>query len=107
MQLYTYSGQGQDMKFVLVFVVMLMTIAVNLPEGMIARLGLDPNWLKAALAAWILTALVAHRRMALIVLVVAMSLVANLPFNVGVDKDILLGSLVALVVTPYLASWIE
>lgn len=99
--------QGPVMKFVLVFIVMLMTIGANLPDGAIARLGLDPDWLKAALAAWILTALVAHRRMALIVLVVFMSLMANLPMDVGIDKDILLGSLVAVVVTPYLARWIN
>lgn len=95
------------MKFILVFVVVLMTIGVNLPEGVIARLGMDPNWLKAALAAWIIAALVSHRRMALIVLVIFMSLIVNLPVDVGVDKDILLGSLVAVVVTPYLAKWIE
>ena len=95
------------MKFILVFVVVLMTIGVNLPEGVIARLGMDPNWLKAALAAWIITALVSHRRMALIVLVIFMSLIVNLPVDVGVDKDILLGSLVAVVVTPYLAKWVE
>jgi hypothetical protein len=95
------------MKFVLVFVVLLMTIGVNLPEGMIARLGMDANWLKAALAAWIFTALVIHRGMALIVLVIFMSLMANLPVDIGIDKDILLGGMVAVAVTPYLARWIE
>ena len=95
------------MKYLLVFIVMLMTIGVNLPEGMIARVGMDPNWLKAALAAWILTALVIHRRLALIVLVVLMSLLINAPFDIGIDKDILLAGLVAVVLTPYLASWLR
>jgi hypothetical protein len=50
MQILTHAECGQVMKFVLVFIIMLMTIGVNLPEGMIARLDMDPNWLKAALA---------------------------------------------------------
>ena len=98
---------GVAMKYLLVFVVMLMTIGVNIPEGMIARLGLDPNWLKAALAAWILTALVIHRRMALIVVVVLMSLLVNAPFDIGINKDILLAGLVGVVLTPYVASWLR
>jgi len=95
------------MKFLLVFLVMLMSIGVNLPAGALARMGLDPTWLLAALAAWIVTALVIHRRMALIVMVVLMSLVANMPMDVGIDKDVLLGTLLAVVLTPYLARWLE
>lgn len=91
------------MKFLLVFLIILMTIGINLPDGMLANLGLDPDWLMAALAAWLLTALVIHRRMALIVLVVFMSLMVNLPVDLGIDKDVLLGAMVAVLVTPFIA----
>lgn len=95
------------MKFVLVFLILLMVLGVNMPEGILAHFAYDPNWLAAALAAWVLTALVIHRRMALIVLVLALALFANLPVDIGIDRDVILGTLLAVIITPYLASWLE
>ena len=42
------------MKFALVFFVMYMSIGVNLPDGIIGRLGVDPNYLIGALIAFAL-----------------------------------------------------
>lgn len=92
------------MRFVLVFLVLFMAIGVNLPDNMLARVGLDPDYLKVALAAWTITALVFHERVALIVVVVALCVGANLPAEVaagwGIDRDIALAGLVAVVLTP-------
>ncbi len=95
------------MKLFIVFVVVLLSVAVNLPDGMIARVGVDANWLLAALVAWVIAALVYHRRMAMIVIVVVLSFGANLPFDLGIDRDILAGTLVAVLSVPYVASWWE
>ncbi len=95
------------MKFVLVFIILLMVIGINLPKGLMAGFDYDTSWLIAALAAWVVTALVIHRRMALIVLVLAMAFLVNLPVNIGIDRDVILGTLLAVIVTPYVASWLE
>ena len=80
-----------------------MSIAINLPDGMIARIGLDPDILKVALAAWIITGLTVHRRLALIALTLGLCFAANMPEpmarQLGVDRDYFLATLIALVVT--------
>ncbi len=95
------------MKLLLIFVVVLMSVAVNLPEGMIARVGVDPNWVLAALLAWVIAAMIYQRPPALIGIVVLLSFGAHFPLDIGIDRDILAGTLVALVVVPYVASWLE
>lgn len=98
------------MKFVALFLVLFMSIAINLPEGYLSVLGLDGNVLTAALAAVVLAGLVAHRRMFFVVLVVVISVAANLPETtierIGVDRDILIASLIAVVLVPFVLSMI-
>lgn len=99
------------MKFALVFFVMYMSIGVNLPDGIIGRLGVDPNYLIGALIAFVLAGLIAHRHLALIVLVTLMCIGANLPADyaaqVGINRDVLTAGLVACILSPYLIQWIE
>lgn len=93
------------MKFSLIFLILMMTIGVNMPDDMISRLGVDPHFLLIALVAWVITGLIAHRRLALIVLVIGATLGANLPGDIAsslfIDRDHLTATLVALVITPY------
>lgn len=99
------------MKSILVFLVVFMTIGVNLPQGMIARLGFNPDYLKVALIAWIITGLVVYRRLALIVLVILLCAGANMPpetaVKLGIDPDIFLATLVGVVIAPYVYRWLE
>jgi hypothetical protein len=78
---------------------------------MIARLGLDANYLLAALAAIAIAGLLVHRRMLLIFLVLLCTIGANLPESViehiGIDRDILFATLIALVIVPFIAGKIE
>jgi len=98
-------------KFLLFFLIIFLSIAINLPDSMIARLGVDANYLFAALASIVITGLIVHRRMLLVLLVLACTIGANLPENVigyiGLDRDILFATLIALIVIPFIAGKIE
>lgn len=93
-------------KIILIFIVMLMTVAINLRDNFIARLGFDTNYLVIALVAVVFTGLLAYRNLMLIVLVVLLSVGANMPeeimLNYGIDRDYLTGILIAIVLAPVL-----
>ena len=82
-----------------------------MPDNMITRMGFDANYLFAALAAVAITGLIVHRRLLLIALVILCTIGANLPVGItdqlGLDRDILVATLVALVVIPYIAGKVE
>ena len=98
-------------KYILFFLIIFLSIATNLPDSMIARLGLDANYLLAALVAIAITGLIAHRHLLLVVLVLGCVVGANLPEDVieyiGLDRDILFATLIALVVVPFIAGKVE
>lgn len=98
-------------KFILFFLVIFISIAINLPDSMIARLGFDANYLLAALAAIAIAGLIIHRSLLLILLVLACSIGANLPEDIvsyiGMDRDVLFATLIALVLVPFIAGKIE
>lgn len=93
------------MKHLALFLVLFVSIAINLPSGYLALLGIDADILAAALVAVVLTVLTVNRKLFFVVLVVAMSIGANLPDptiqRLGVDREILLSGLVAIVLIPY------
>lgn len=106
-----YQGGGPLARFLLFFLIIFMTLAVNMPDSMITRLGFDQNYLLAALVAMALAGLLVHRRLFLVLLVLLCTLGANLPQDVtdylGLDRDILFATLLALVVVPFIAGKID
>lgn len=78
---------------------------------MITRLGFDANYLFAALAAIAIAGLSVHRSMLLVILILACTIGANLPASaaeqIGLDRDILFATLIALVIVPFIAGKIE
>lgn len=98
-------------KFTLFFLIIFLSLAINLPDSMITRLGMDANYLLAALISIAIAGLLVHRRMFLVILVLLCTLGANLPEDVidhlGLDRDILFATLVALIVAPFIAGKIE
>lgn len=98
------------LRFALIFLTLLMSIGVNLDDGFLVRLGVDPDILMAALTAFVIAGLILHHRLALIVLVVLLTLGANVPAEYaaswGYDPDYLLGALVAIVVSPWIGRWL-
>ncbi|MBI3561717.1 MAG: hypothetical protein HY080_08385 [Gammaproteobacteria bacterium] len=95
------------LRYALVSLVLLLSIAINLPEGMLVRLGVEPNILVVTLAAIIIAGLIAHRHLLLIVLVVGCVAGANLPVALahqwGINRDVLLATLIGLLVMPLFA----
>ncbi len=92
------------LNFSLVFFTLSMSIGANLSDGILARLGFNPDYLLAGLAALVLTGLVFHRSLALIVLVVVVTCGANVSaetaVNIGYDPDYLLAALAAIIASP-------
>lgn len=78
---------------------------------MIARLGLDANYLLAALVSIAITGLIVYRGVLLVILVLVCTIGANLPVGIvdqlGLDRDILFATLIALTVVPFIAGKIE
>jgi len=105
------TGTVMAAKFILFFLIIFLSIAVNMPDSMIVRMGFDANYLFAALGAVAITGLIVHRRILLVVLVIVSTIGANLPVSIadqlGLDRDILVATLVALVVIPYVAGKVE
>ncbi len=92
------------LNFGLVFFTVSLSIGANLSDGFLVRLGFDSNYLLAALAALVLTGLIARRSLALIVLIVLVTCGANVSpetaMSYGYDPDYLLAALIAIVVSP-------
>lgn len=95
------------LRYILVGLILFLILAVNLPEGLIFRLGMAPNVLLATLCSIVVTGLIAHRHLLLIALVLVCAAGANLPASVasqwGINRDILLATLVGLVIMPFVA----
>ncbi len=104
--------QGRNpLKIALIFLILFLSIAVNLEDNVVARVGLDPNYLMMTLVAVVIAGLIAHRSMMLITLVLFLSIGANMPADLmldyGIDRDYLTGVLVAVVIVPLLARFID
>ena len=86
------------MQAVLVFIILFLTMAINLPHGMISRIGFDANYLMAALAAVVLTGLLMFRQLFLVVLVIFACIAANMPDEVmqswGLESNYFLAVLI-------------
>ncbi len=104
-------GTTNLIKGAFIFLVLLITIAINLEDNMIARLGFEPTYLIMALVAVVITGLVMHNNLALVVLVLFLSVGANMPvdfmLNFGIDRDILTGILGAIILLPLIAKVID
>ncbi len=94
-------------KVALLFLLMSATLLINIDDNLLARLGLTANYGIAVFAALIVAMLVAGRKLAVVVLVVLLSLIANMPqefaLNFGVNREVFFGLMVSLVLAPYIA----
>ncbi|MEE9159663.1 MAG: hypothetical protein V3U60_14940 [Gammaproteobacteria bacterium] len=96
------------MKIILVFLILFISTTINLPDGIIARLGINANALTAALFAIVISGLVVHRKLLFIVLVVSLSIGTNMPetfmSSIGIDRDYLFVTLIAIIIIPFFVS---
>ncbi len=98
-------------NFGLIFISMSLTLGMNANDGFLQRMGFDPDILMFTAIAFVITGLIAHRRLALIVVVVLLTISANVPMEealrIGYDPDVALAALFAIVAAPYFARFIE
>ena len=94
-------------KFLLVFLIIAIVPALNMPEGFLARLGVDSSILMAATIAIVFAGFMQHLNLALIVLITIMAVAANVSDEaasaIGYDPDLVLVGLIALVLMPFIA----
>jgi len=99
------------LRFIILFMTFSTTLALNLGDNVVSRLGLATNVGFILLLASILTYLVSGRGSLFIVGVVVLSLLANMPadftLNMGVDRDYYAGFMLALALQPVLDKVIE
>ncbi len=94
-------GRSSRSAWWLLAIVTLMSVAANLPDPYVQRLGIDRDWLIAALVVVVALALLRYLKfvafLAVSVLVVGANLPADLARELGVDQGILLIVLLLLV----------
>lgn len=99
------------LKWALIFFVVVFAIAINAPDSMLARYGVDANILTIALSAMALTGVFMFRNVTLIFAMIVLVIGANLPEAVAQDYNInrewMLAALIALVIIPFVQGQIE
>jgi hypothetical protein len=94
------------LRFIMLFMTFSTTLALNLGDNLVSRLGLTANVGFILLVASILTYRASGRRSFIVVTVVLLSLVANMSadftLNMGVDRDYYAGFMLALALQPVL-----
>lgn len=93
------------LKAVAVFIVLTMTLSINLEDNIIARLGIEASYLTAAVCALGIALLLAGKPILLVSFVILLSLNANMPadfsLNLGLDRDVYTGTMLAILVIPF------
>lgn len=93
-----------SMKMILLAVVVFATVGIVLSANLLTQFGIDKNYLYIGCGALVITGLVAFRGIGLIILVLAMSLMINLPEETlsqyYIDRDILIMVVVLMVIFP-------
>lgn len=99
------------LKWVVVFIVIALAIAVNAPDSMLARYGVDANILTIAISAMALTGVVMFRSIPLTVAMIVLVIGANLPEAVAesynINREWMLAALIALVIIPFVQGHLE
>ena len=95
------------MQGLVIFFLFMITLAINVDDNVLARTGFNNDYLMATLVSMVVAALLVYRHLALIVLVLFLSLTANAPadflLNFGIDRDLITGTLFAIIVVPVAA----
>jgi hypothetical protein len=98
-------------QYVLAFLVLLLTTGVTVGREVLSTIRFDTGSLQIALIAIVVSLLTAHRSILFIVLILGISFAVNLPEAVlqqhGVNRSILLGTLVAIILEPFLRRFIK
>ncbi|MEW5754962.1 MAG: hypothetical protein AB1810_01530 [Pseudomonadota bacterium] len=98
------------MKYAVFFIVLLVSLGANMPDGVIARLGLEPNYLIALGICAVFTWMCVGRHTAVMVAIALLSIGANLTAasaqGMGIDRDVLAALMFSMVILPALINLI-
>jgi hypothetical protein len=98
-------------QYVLVFLILLLTTGITVGREVLSTIRFDTGSLQIALIAIVVFLLTAHRSVLFIVLILGISFAVNLPETVlqqhGVNRSVLLGTLVAIILEPLLRRFIK
>jgi len=98
-------------QYMLAFLVLLLTTGITVGREVSSIIRFDTGSLQIALIAIVVSLLTAHRSALFIVLILGISFAVNLPEAVlqqhGVNRSILLGTLVAIILEPLLQRLIK
>ncbi len=98
-------------RFLLVALVLLLVAGINAPENMVARLGVSQASLWSTIVVLVIAGLVAHLKMALIVLVAVLLAMANFPQLfpevIRVNPDLAFAALIAVVFGPVIVKKLD
>lgn len=87
-----------------IFLALLITLATNINDNFISRLGVDPNFGFIIFAALLITLFIIGRHGMIIAAVIFFCLNANMPteftLNLGFDRDYYTGLMMALLLQP-------
>jgi uncharacterized membrane protein len=93
-------------QYILAFLILLLTTGITVGREVLLSMRFDAGFLQIALIAIVVSMLTAHRSLLFIVLVLGISFAVNLPAAVldehGVNKSVLLGTLAAIILEPFL-----
>ena len=92
-------------KGLLLFLMMVISLAVNLEDNLITRMGLGMNYGLVMLVALIIAMLVARQSLTTIFMVCMLSFIVNLPagfiLNFGIDREIYFGLMTSIISAPF------
>jgi hypothetical protein len=98
-------------QYVLAFLVLLLATGITVDREALSTIRFDAGSLQIALIAIVVSLLTAHRGALFIVLILGISFAVNLPETVlqqhGVNRSVLLGTLVAIILEPLLRRFIK
>ena len=108
--------KGSDLKkalsprYILSFLILSITAGITIGREILSTLHLDTDYLTITLVAIVVAFLTAHRQILLVTLVVGVSCAVNLPqellLEYGLSKNILRGTLLAIICEPILGKFI-
>jgi hypothetical protein len=92
-------------KGLLLFLMMVTSLAVNLDDNLITRLGLEMNYGLVILAALGIAIMIAGQSLTTIFMIGMLSFIVNLPagfiLNFGVDREVYCGLMTSIISAPF------
>jgi hypothetical protein len=94
-------------KGLLLFLMVITSLAVNLDDNLITRLGLDLNFGLVMVVALIIALMAAAQSLTVIFVIGMLSFIVNLPtgfiLNFGIDREIYFGLMTSIISAPFVA----